>query len=264
MIVMAFLSKNLKYLRKQKGYTQQDFANAIGIKRSLVGSYEEERAEPRLSYLQSMADFLGVSVDQLIGEDLTVQSSAAASTHASGKGMRVLSVTVNDQGEESIELVPQKAAAGYLDGYADPEFIEELPRFRIPGLRGGTYRAFEISGDSMLPLTSGTIIIGQYKEDWYQVKDGHVCVLVTLNEGVVFKRVYNRIAEHNSLLLVSDNQDYTSYEVPVEEVLELWEAVRYLSDEFPEPENTSLQELTRMVKELQQEVRALKTSNRNG
>ncbi|HEY1021913.1 MAG TPA: helix-turn-helix transcriptional regulator, partial [Flavisolibacter sp.] len=45
---MSFANKNLKYLRKLRGWTQEEFAQKLRIKRSLLGAYEEERAEPRI------------------------------------------------------------------------------------------------------------------------------------------------------------------------------------------------------------------------
>lgn len=49
---MSNISVNLKYLRKKKGHTQQQFADLMGIKRSLVGAYEEDRAEPKYDLLK--------------------------------------------------------------------------------------------------------------------------------------------------------------------------------------------------------------------
>jgi DNA-binding XRE family transcriptional regulator len=39
---MSIISQNIKFLRKKKGITQQQFADEVGIKRSLVGAYEED------------------------------------------------------------------------------------------------------------------------------------------------------------------------------------------------------------------------------
>ena len=49
---MGKISDNIKYLRKKQGFTQQQFADVMQIKRSLVGAYEEERAEPKYDLLQ--------------------------------------------------------------------------------------------------------------------------------------------------------------------------------------------------------------------
>lgn len=255
---MSIVQHNIKYLRKQKGWTQEVFAQQLGIKRSLVGAYEEGRADPRLQTLAKMGQLFEVSVDDLVATDLRHSQKREKGQEK----LRILSITVDSEDRENIEWVPQKASAGYLNGYADPEYIKELPRFQLPNLpSNATHRAFEISGDSMLPIQPGSIIIGKYVESPQFLKSGKTYVLVTEKEGVVYKRVYDERAEGKGLQLVSDNPAYEPYFIAPEEVLEMWEAEAYLSTRFPEPlpeENTSLTDLAALIRELQEEVRFLK------
>ncbi|MFD2516097.1 helix-turn-helix domain-containing protein [Pontibacter locisalis] len=253
------VTSNIRYLRKQAGYTQAQLAEKLDIKRSLVGAYEEGRAEPKLSTLVNIAKLFDITLDMLITADISVSGiqTKADRGHTGGK-LRVLAITVDEEQRENIELVPQKASAGYLNGYADPEFIEELPRFRLPMLGNtGTFRAFEISGDSMLPITSGTVIVGQFIEDWATLKDGTPCIIVSEKEGVVFKRVYNKLKDSSVLRLHSDNPVYSPYEIGVEDVLEIWEAKSYISNSFPIAD-LSLDKLSSIVLDLQKEVQKLK------
>ena len=46
---MVKINENIRYLRKKKGWTQEKFSSKIGIKRSLVGAYEEGRSDARLN-----------------------------------------------------------------------------------------------------------------------------------------------------------------------------------------------------------------------
>ena len=176
-----------------------------------------------------------------------------------GRKIRVLQVAVDEKNRENILFVPQKASAGYLNGFADREYIEELPRFYLPMLGPGSYRAFEIKGDSMLPLKSGTIVIGEYIENWRDIKDGHTYVVISDSEGVVYKRIFNRIANDGTgeLLLKSDNAIYPPYTIPVEEVQEIWKAKMFMSSEFPEPD-ISLEKLSAIVMDIQKEVIKMK------
>ena len=246
--------------------TQGDFAEAIGIKRSLVGAYEEGRAEPRLANLSKMAELFETSIDTLINQDVSrlteMELKSGTRFKLSPPKMKILSITVDDNDREYIDLVPQKAAAGYLNGYSDPEYIEELPKFRLPQINGhGTYRAFEVSGESMLPIQTGTIVIGQYVESVADVKSGKTYVLVTASEGVVYKRVFNYVEEKQKLFLVSDNKSFAPYEVPIDEVLEIWESKAFISTKFPEPgteDNLTLERLASIVLDLQKEVIKLK------
>ncbi len=262
---MSLISNNLKFLRKKINLTQEQMAQQIGIKRSLLGAYEEGRADPRISNLLKFAEIFDLTVDQLIGTDLTSENGVRAEPgvqHQSKSGLRVLSITVDQEDRENIELVPQKAAAGYLNGYADPEYIEELPKFQLPVLPGNaTYRAFEISGDSMLPLRSGTIIIGQFMESIVDLKNGKTYIFVTRDEGIVYKRVFKYADNPNLFCFASDNRQYSAYDVNGEDIVEIWEAKAFISMEFPDPgeeEEFTLKRLADIVLDLQQEVIKLK------
>lgn len=260
---MSIVSENIKHLRKLNGWTQGEFAEKIDIKRSLVGAYEEGRADPRLNNLTKMAKLFGLSVDQLITDDLTKFGFEQLKQLGAPQqqGTKILSITVDAQDEEMIDLIPQKASAGYLNGYADPTYMEELPKFQLPNLpRNATYRAFEISGDSMLPLKPGTVIIGKYIEQISDVRNGRCYVLLTKEEGIVYKRVFNYTEENGYLFLVSDNKAYTPYKVNAQDVLEIWEATAFLSLDIPEHANDqmSFDDLKNIVLELQQEVIKLK------
>lgn len=261
---MSIISENIKHLRKQKGWTQGDLAEKVEIKRSLVGAYEEGRADPRLNNLMNICRLFKVSVDTLISTDLTKMS--LEQVEKLGKGTKadtkVLSITVNQDDEEYIDLIPQKASAGYMNGYADPEYLGDMPKFHLPNLpRTGTYRAFEITGDSMLPLKPGTIVIGRYLEDVRDLRSGQCYVILSKEEGVVYKRVFDYAEEHGKLFLVSDNKAYSPYEIAIGDVLEIWEAKAYLSMELPEhsEEEMNFEKLTNIVMDLQQEIIKLKS-----
>lgn len=262
---MSNISKNIKYLRKKHYYTQETFAEALDIKRSLVGAYEEGRADPRINNLIKICELFKVSLDTFINKDVSELSDKelyGAPGDSADEKFKVLSITVDQNDQENIELVPQKASAGYTNGYADPVYIEELPKFQLPMLpRNATYRAFEISGDSMLPLLPGTVIIGEYVEDVNYVKNGNTYVLVTAKEGIVYKRVFNYLEERGKLYLVSDNKSYAPYDVAADEIVELWEAKAFISVNFPMPgaeEDISLDKLTEIVSEIKHDVVKIK------
>ena len=259
---MSFVSSNMKFLRKQHGYTQEQLAEKLGIKRSLVGAYEEGRADPRLSNLTNMAQVFNTTVDLLINSDIATIDESDFNSTGVHRGGDVLAITVDSEGRQNIELIPDKAAAGYTSGYSDPEYLKELPRFSLPFLpRHGTYRAFEINGDSMLPLLSGTIIIGEYVENLNYIKSGKTYVVVTRDDGIVYKRVFNYIDENGKLFLVSDNRQYEPYQLNADDVLEAWESKAYISIQFPDVKSdpdVSVEQLTQMVMDLKQEVVRLK------
>ena len=251
---MKILQNNIRYLRRKKGMTQQEFAEFLGITRSALGAYEEGRARPGFDLLGRLCEVFDLTLDALVRSDLSKISSLG---RQEGKKLKVLAITVDNEGNEFIDFVPQKATAGYLNGYADPEFVEDLPRFRLPILAPGTYRAFEISGDSMLPVQHGSIVIGAYIESADQIRNGRTYIVVSRRDGVVYKRLFDQREKDGTLILQSDNPGYPPYSLPADEVLELWEARAYISTVLPNYE-MSLEKLHDMVTDLRQEIVRLK------
>jgi transcriptional regulator with XRE-family HTH domain len=254
---MSIISSNIKFLRKKKGLTQQQFADQVGIKRSLVGAYEEERAEPKYELLKTIASFFEISIDDFIRETINDKWAPAPKGN-----LRILSISVDKDDNENIELVPLKASAGYLNGYADPEYVAQLPKFYLPMFKQGTYRAFEIKGDSMLPLVSGTIIIGEYMENWGDVKATETYVIVSKSEGVVYKRMGSKFRADKKLKLISDNPVYEPYEISGEDVLEIWKAKAYISTQMPLPTpEPTMESLTSMMAQMQRSISNLQQKN---
>ncbi|WP_113924410.1 XRE family transcriptional regulator [Cognataquiflexum aquatile] len=249
------LAKNLRFLRTEKGLTQTDLAEKLGVQRTMISAYEDGRSEPKLSALDIIAELFAVSIDELLHHDIQ-QFGRKASKN---KEIKILTIAADESDRENITMVGQKASAGYLNGFADPEYMESLPQFHIPTLsRSATYRAFELSGDSMLPLVAGTVIIGSYIEQLRDIKSGKTYVLVTSSEGVVYKRVFNYLEENGKLFLVSDNEHYKPYEVKAEDVVEIWEAKAFISTDFPNPKDkakpVSLDDISQMILDLKSEI----------
>lgn len=146
-------------------------------------------------------------------------------------------VTVDKVGKDNVVLVPAKAAAGYLIGYGDPEFIEKLPTFSLPNIKNGTFRMFQVSGHSMYPtILDKSYVVGEFVENWVSgIKDNRIYVVVC-DEGVLIKRVLNRLKKYNNLYLKSDNRkEYPNRSVGIEQIIEVWEVKMLLSFELPDP-----------------------------
>jgi phage repressor protein C with HTH and peptisase S24 domain len=200
-------------------------------------------AQPGIDMLVSFSKYYNVSIDTLLKIDMTKLSESQLGelergydAYIKGSNLRVLTTTVGSDNIENIELVPEKAKAGYTTGYADPEYIEELPRFRLPFLsENRKYRTFQLKGDSMLPIPDGSWVTGEYLQDWHNIISGKAYVVFTINDGIVFKIVENNLKKDGKLVLYSLNPIYEPYEVHIAEVKEIWKFINYISNELPEP-----------------------------
>jgi transcriptional regulator with XRE-family HTH domain len=258
---LNYFAQNLKYLRKEAGKTQAELSAHLGINRPALGSYEEGRAEPKFEVLQLVSHYFKVPIDDLLEKRLS-QNEKHSEKDISGNHLRILPIVADFKENERISVVPVKAAAGYLNGYADPQYVENLPSFSLPlsETTQGTYRLFQIKGDSMLPIADGSYILCQYLQNWSQVKNGKCYVVVSTEEGVVYKRLINKIENNRTLVFHSDNKEYESYELPIDKVQEIWQAKGFLSFELPPPpdENHTIDQLTSVVMQLKEEVDKLK------
>ena len=247
---MAVAGQNLKYLRKLRGWTQEEFANKLGIKRSLLGAYEEERADPRLEVLEIISDMFKVTLDELLRNDLS--ETKGSNYLVKRRQLKMMSADRN-----LIHFVPVQAAAGYLAGYADSEFIDELNTFTLPMLAGGNYRAFEIIGDSMMPVPSGSVIVGERVENLDDAKTNMAYIVVSKNEGIVYKRIVKSNRHKNKITLVSDNPAYQPYQVNAEDILEMWQANAVIN-KITQQQRWDVNSLANLVSNLQDQVSSLK------
>jgi transcriptional regulator with XRE-family HTH domain len=230
--------ENLRFLRMRRNKSQTDLAAELELTRTTLSGYEKN-VQPPFRILIKISEYFNVSLDALIKYKLDVLSEYQLSqiekgfdVDVTGSKLRLLTITVNSKGKENIEMVPVKAQAGYTNSYGDLDFISSLPKFRLPFLpENRTYRTFQIKGDSMLPIPENSWVTCSYVENWENIKNGKACVVVTRDEGIVFKLVYNRLNE-GKLLLVSSNRNYSPYEIQTTQILEIWQFETWNSFEF--------------------------------
>lgn len=239
---MSYFGTNLKILRKRRSRSQADLSHSLELTRSSLSAYEIGAAEPNFDTLVRISKFFKVPVDILLKDDLNEFSELRLTNlengfdvDVSGRKLRVLTTTVNQDNEENIELVPLAAQAGYTQGLYDPEYIKVLPTFQLPFLdKGKKYRSFPIVGDSMPPVSDGSFVTGEFIQNWNYIKDGYPYIIVLKNEGIVFKVIYNQIKKNKTLLLCSTNTFYEPYEVKIDDIMEIWKFTNYINKEAPQ------------------------------
>ena len=229
-----FFAGNIKFLRQRRKKSQFSLSEQLGITRTTLAGYEKN-IQPPFKVLIRFAEYFGVSIDALLRYNVKELSEFQLSQiedgfdiDVTGKKLRLLTISVDRDGEENIEMVPLKAQAGYTNSYGDLEFIGSLPKFSLPFLpKDKTYRTFQIKGDSMLPIPEGAWVTASFIQNWELIKDGTPCIIVTQDDGIVFKVVYKQLKKNQTLLLVSSNRNYKPYELPIKSVIEIWKFETY-------------------------------------
>ncbi len=226
---MSNQAERLKTLRQKTNLNQQEVADQIGKSRSRIAIYETQaQVQIPSDVLQKLSQIYNTTPEYVLFG--TVQSPQAvahpanSSTRVTGGDMRILVVTTDHVGEENAAFVPAKARAGYLVGYGDPEFIQTLPTYSIPGFSEGTYRIFEVEGDSMQEtLRPGDLVVTQFVENWRNLKNDKVYVIVSI-DGLIIKRLHNLIDKSGGVVIISDNAQFTPDFLHADQILEIWEA----------------------------------------
>lgn len=262
---MQYLYQNIKILRKRKKLSQEQLAEILGVSRSSVNAYENQLADPTLPTLIKISDFFKVSTDRLLKQDLSKLSPSELAEvergldfDLQGKRLRILSTTVDASNKNQIELIPEKAKAGYVSGYADVEFLRDLPKVQLPFLTSNKqYRVFPISGDSMPPVAHGSYVVAEYVDNWEEIKDLQAYIVLTQGEGIVFKLLKNRLKEEGLLHLISTNPQYAPYTLELSEVLEIWKFKYYISPDMS-PHSLSENDLKKVLLQVQSELIEIK------
>ncbi len=251
---MTKISSNIRFLRQLKGLSQEQLADDLKVTRSRIGGYEEARNEPPIDLLIRLSEYFHIAVDALIRGDLT--KTNLDGLMKVGKNRILFPIIIDADGNDMVELIPIKAQAGYLRGYSDPEYIERLPKMKLPFLPTGKHRAFPIKGDSMPPIKEGSFIIGKYLDRMEDMRIGKTYVVVTKDEGLSYKRIMN--ATKRELELHSDNKLYKPYKVKTDDVLELWEYTCCLNMNQYNEEELNLGSIMNMLRSLKVEIEQIK------
>lgn len=247
---------NLKYLRTQfKSLTQQQLSDAIAVSRSRYASYESGRIETPIDVLIRMSKFYNITIDVMLKVDISKVEVSHLMKLDNNRILLPLKMD-SDGNDNYIELIPDKISAGYLEGYSDAEYIDNLSSFSLPFLPTGKHRAFQIEGESMLPVKSGSYIVGKYIENIKQIVDGRTYVVLTQRDGCTYKRVF-KDDDNNTLKLHPDNPEFSDYEVPYVDVLEIWEFTCCINTQEYKPEEINMVSIMNMLRGLKVDLKGV-------
>jgi plasmid maintenance system antidote protein VapI len=249
------VSKNfniISYLKETKGLNGTTIAKALNVSPAFISNLS--KGKPIGKELgEKFAKAFDLSLQfVLTGSDSNIESDIKH-IHQNAKDLGDPTI-YDDEGNTKfteispgryrmgVELVPEYARAGYLSGYADQEYISELPLHYITVDRyvRGKYRAFEISGDSMdngdvrEALPHGTIATGREvkRELWDSKFHNHQWpnwIFIHKTEGIIAKQISSQDVEKGTLTLKSLNPDkdvYPDFTVNIDDLIQIYNVVK--------------------------------------
>jgi transcriptional regulator with XRE-family HTH domain len=227
MSIYKIIGQNVRLLRQQKGLSQEQIADLLNLPSNTYAYYERGDRDFPMETLVKVSGIFSMALDALIKYDLSKIDLKGLMQVGSNRLLFPILIKENTK-VESIEIVPIKASAGYRKGYADPQFIEALPKISLSFLGVGTHRAFQIIGDSMLPIQSESYIVGKYIESFDDIKNNKSYIILT-DEDILYKQVKNKINDDGTLHLISNNKYYPTIQIEPQHILEIWQFTCFIS-----------------------------------
>lgn len=244
--------RRFKQVREELNLTQSGFADELGIGATTA---DIERGRTRIpgQVVKELLKKFHINPLWLFGE------SSQKYLHSDKVSISPKVVTVDNSGKENIVLVNAKAAAGYPNNIGDSQWFEKLPAFSIPlpEYRNASFRGFQVDGDSMSPaLHSGEWIVGKAVEDWENLSNKRMYVIVTV-DSILVKKVQSE-NQSNYINLISLNPEYAPIRIDRNEVREVWLVNSKLTfDLEADTQQVSLLSLHQEMKEMKEEMKKL-------
>ena len=131
---MSLVSENIRYLRKLNGLTQEQFSRKINIKRSLLGAYEEGRANPNQQNMQAIAKAFNTTIELLTRQDLRKLRETPSLSIPLGKAAETRTPSIRSDGKLASDADPfQHPDFPDIFAQTDPNIPAGMTRPTPPG-----------------------------------------------------------------------------------------------------------------------------------
>ena len=217
-LIFDGIVKNRRDLAEKLGYTESSLSQILNGKVKL-----SERFQKKLSIMDDRINAEWISIekgDMIIANHSVVNENSDTNSHTYKPKSNARPRVIDELNVTIAPLISQYAQAGYLTGYADPEYLEKQPLYvAAQKYSGGNYVAFEIRGDSMdndrrNAICNGDVVLGrELHRDYWKCKlhVPKIFIIVHKEDGIILKEVVDHDIESGFITCHSFNPDKTRY-----------------------------------------------------
>ncbi len=230
--------QKIKEIADQKGKLIKDLIEETGIKKGTLFNYMKGKTPITLEAFLNISDVLETPPLELLALVQNIELNADATKmiqniESNSDAIPIDTLNVNVM---MIPLVNQYAYAGYLNGFSDEDYVEELPKMPYLADREykGNYVFFEVKGESMdnasyeSYLEGDLILCREVRQDFWSSKL-HInkwdFVIVHKTEGILLKRITDHDVDKGTLILHSLNDYYEDIKVHLKDVAKIFNVV---------------------------------------
>lgn len=235
---MSSIGKNIKKIRGVKGLNQSDFADLFNLKRASIGAYEEGRAEPKLSTILEIANHFGISVDDLLKKDLSVNDLYHFDIFRKDLIKGAKHNLKPTKFPQQLISIPFIAFADQQEYFLDRDKENGFSQITLPLRKGFEYRAFEIGDNAMLEqgigFGAGDIVIA-FKPPHFQTRHLEMgkIYLFEKEDALLFRRL-SKVGKE-SLSLEAFNVNFYREDLPIASIVDQWQVERVITKNISEP-----------------------------
>jgi transcriptional regulator with XRE-family HTH domain len=216
---------DFKRIRKEKKMTQTEFAKLIGVSLRSVQSYEKGDTKPSADVLMKIMQ-LDMNNDSYLKNDaIDIAKEPEA-------------IWVNYERFMLVPMVSHRAQAGFLSGWGDDEYLEELPKvpWEVDKEYKGKYMTFEVSGESMESeedprdsLYEGDLLLCREVMLQHWQNKLHInkwdFVIVHREKGILAKRITHHDTNNGIITLHSLNPYYEDQKVRLDDLIAIFNII---------------------------------------
>lgn len=221
---MKIKGKDLKTFREKYNLTQSDLAKMLGMSLRTVQDYENKNQIPekKREFLHNILITKAADMQNISEPEPTYEATPVITNN--------IMMT---------PLVTVRAQAGFLSGYGDKEYMDDLPQvpWEVDREYKGNYLTFEVSGDSMESADDPQDSI--YEDDQLLVREiqrhhwrdklhfwKYDFVIAHRDKGVVVKRVIKHDEDKGIITCHSLNSFYEDYDLHLDDVQAIYNIIQ--------------------------------------
>ena len=220
---MSLIGKNIKKIRTVKKLSQARFAELFSISRASIGSYEEERAEPKIDNIIEIANYFSIDLNLILKKELTVNeiSGFELTDNKMLSGFENNLIKKKSEDSKRINYISDTSIKSFINLILNNEKwvgkTIELP----PSLDKETSIAFSHNDNAMILNNEGIamsdIVFGQ-KTDVEQVFNGYTYIVVSI-DSIYLRKV---TVEKDIILLNAVNVNFQPLIIKKKDVVALY------------------------------------------
>ncbi|MCF0074003.1 helix-turn-helix domain-containing protein [Dyadobacter sp. CY261] len=247
---MKSFGERLRHIMELKSQSAYIVSKHTGVSEATIGRLLKDSNKPNQATISTLAGHFGVNVSWL-GEgegEMMKEPGSKSATESNAVPINIpetpFETIKREDGTEFLDigegrflmvtpLVEQVGYAGYVSGWADPEYVEELPKHAVVvnKLHFGTYRTFQVRGDSMNnesigSIASGDLVTGRrlQRKHWTSKLhfNKHPYWVIVKYDGIIIKKIVGHDVESGVITYESLNPNYGGGAVHLDEVQELY------------------------------------------